>query len=157
MHYSVLILPLMLPVLFVRAFDMRYTLAAAAGYFVTRESDLDWYVQLGIGYQNTQFVSVQPGENTEESSAIVIPASTLEWDITGDIDLDVQYNAQISVADTRNTLHNFTALFALEIYGALNFTVAFTWDRVENPKQRADGSFPERDDFRTSFGIGVDI
>lgn len=137
--------------------SIRYVLAAAAGYFVVRRGNLEWYLQLGGGYSSTQFVSVQPGENEEESSATVIPATSLEWDITGDLDLDVSYKAQITVPDTRNTLHNLTALFALKIYGALDFTFSLTWDRVESPKQAADGTIPQRNDFRTSFGIGVDI
>jgi len=137
--------------------DTRYMLAAAAGYFVVRRGNLEWYFQLGGGYQNTHFVSVQPGEATSESSGTIIPVTSFEWDITGDIDLDMSYNAQITLPDTRGTLHNFVGLFAFEIYGALDFTISFTWDRVENPKPTADGTIPERNDFRTAFGIGVDI
>jgi hypothetical protein len=28
------------------------------------------------------------------------------------------------------------------------------WDRIRDPRQNSDGTFPKKDDFRTIFGLG---
>ena len=88
----------------------------------------------------------------------MVPGTVFEWDITGDIDLDVNYNAQIGVPDTKDSTHHLQAYFSMDLIGdIIELTANFTWDRIENPVTKADGTTPERDDFRLAFGIGVDL
>jgi putative salt-induced outer membrane protein YdiY len=137
--------------------NLQTTLGAGVGQFIFRRNTIDWYVGLGAGYQVTRYISVEEGTDPEESTATVIPSTSLEWDITGDIDFDVDYSARIGVPDTRNTFHHFFVLFSIEIWGAFDFDVSLTWDRTESPRPTEDGRIPERNDFRTAFGFGLDF
>ena len=137
--------------------DLRWTAAAGLGYFLVRRSGLDWNVQLGGGYLSTRFVSVQPGEEEEETSGNLTFATSLEMDLTGDLELDLNYNTQVTIPDPEGTIHHAFALFSYEWTSLLDLDFSFTWDRVKNPKRDAEGNLPKKDDFRTSVGIGLDF
>jgi len=137
--------------------DLRASIAAGAGLFLVRKSGLEWFVQLVAGYQPTTFVSVLPGEEDTEKSAAIIPTTSLEMDITGSLDFALIYNSSITVPDTKGNIHHLFALLSYELTSLLDFDTSITWDRVLNPKPRADGTVPKRDDLRLFFGLGVDI
>jgi len=138
--------------------DFRGTIGAGLGAFVVRNSTLEWSLSLGGAYRNTQYISVEPGEPTYNATGSIIPGTVFEWDITGDVDLDISYNAQLGVPDTKDTTHHAQAYFSMDLFGDyIDLTANFTWDRIENPVTNADGITPERDDFRLAFGIGVDL
>jgi len=136
--------------------NLRSTIAAGFGYDVLR-GDVDWYVQLGAGYLQTNYGSVEPGQSDAEKSAAVIPNTTVEWDPTGAIETSFSYSATVSVPEVKNAFHHLVALMDVDVYGLLDFTFSITWDRVETPKPREDGSTPKPDDFRVSYGLGVDF
>jgi hypothetical protein len=138
--------------------DIRYTAGVGFGFFVVRNSDLEWNLQLGGTYRDTRYISVEPGESDKDQTGSIAPATVFEWDITGDIDLDVNYNVQIGVPDTRDTTHHLQAFLSIEIFGdILDLTANFTWDRIGNPVTNADGITPKRDDYRFALGIGIDL
>jgi hypothetical protein len=138
--------------------DLRTTVAAGAGYVIMRGGDVDWLASLGAGYVYTQFVSVQEGADDSEGSFSLIPATDLAWDITGDIEFLFDYNLQLTLPETRNSIHHASGTLSFDIWGdILDLDFSLVWDRVESPKPREDGSIPARDDFRSTFGIGVDL
>ncbi|MEJ2720865.1 MAG: DUF481 domain-containing protein [bacterium] len=138
--------------------DLKTTLAAGAGYFILRGGDVDWSVSLGGGYVRTKFVSVQAGEDDTEGSFSLIPSTDVDWDITGDIEFQLDYNLQMAIPETRNAFHHASSIVSFDIWGdILDLDVSLTWDRVENPRPDSEGAVPKRDDFRTSIGIGVDL
>jgi hypothetical protein len=137
--------------------ELRWSLGAGLGYFLIRRSGLDWYVQLGGGYQETRFVSVEAGQDLKESSGTVLPATEIEMDITKTLDFTFKYNSQITMPYNKGTIHHTFALLSYELTSLLDFDISANWDRVENPKATDEGFVPNKDDFRISFGLGVDI
>jgi len=137
--------------------DLRATASVGLGVFLVRKSKIDWYIQLGGGYQSTTFRSVQEGAPTSDESGMIIPSTSLEMDITGSLELEFTYNAQITLPDPDGTFHHAFALFSYELSSWLDFDTSITLDRVENPKTAADGTVPEKNDFRTAFGLGLDF
>lgn len=137
--------------------DLRLSVAAGVGIFVVRTKPLEWFFELGAGYLHTQYISVEPGQESIDNSASLIPITSLDWNATDDIELNLSYNATIGMPEAKNTYHHVVALFDIDVIGILDFTTSITWDRVETPKPRADGSVPARDDFRTAFGLGIDL
>ena len=138
--------------------DLRTTVAVGAGYVIMRGGDVDWLASLSAGYVHTQFVSVQEGQDDSEGSFSLIPATDLAWDITGDIEFLFDYNLQLTLPETRNSIHHASGTLSFDIWGdILDLDFSLVWDRVENPKPREDGTVPARDDFRTTFGIGLDL
>lgn len=138
--------------------DQRWTAGAAVGIYPIRNKSLEWSISLGGGYQATRFESVEDGTDPNEKTGTVIPSTSLEWDLTGALELEFDYNAQISVPETQNAYHHAYVLLSVEIWNDnLNLDTSLTWDRVNNPRQREDGSVPSKDDFRTYVGFSLDI
>lgn len=138
--------------------DLRTTIAAGMGYFIMRGGDIDWSVGLGAGYVNTKFGSVQEGESDTDDTFAMIPTTGVEWDITGDIEFDFNYRLQLAVPETRNSFHHAGGTLSFDIWGdILDLDLSLTWDRVESPRADADGNVPQRDDFRSTIGIGIDL
>ena len=61
------------------------------------------------------------------------------------------------ITDLGLTSHHLLSTLSFDIWGPLDLDVSFTWDRVEQPVARDDGSVPESDDYRLSVGIGIDF
>jgi hypothetical protein len=137
--------------------DYRTTLGAGLGYYLWRQSAFEWFLSLAGAYQAVQYISVQPGEDQKVENGAIIPILNIEWDITGDIEFDIDYNAQIGLPDTKNAFHNLFAVLSIEISSYLDWDTSFQWNHNENPVADAEGNIPERDDYRLSVGIGVDI
>jgi putative salt-induced outer membrane protein YdiY len=136
--------------------QLRTTLAAGVGYAIFRGGDVDWSVGLSGGYQSTQFVSVEEGQADSEDTGTIIPNTGFEWDVTGDVKISADYNAQISVPEVKNTFHSASGVFSVDIWGdIIDLDLSVFWDRTENPRPDAEGNVPKRDDFRTSFGFGI--
>jgi putative salt-induced outer membrane protein YdiY len=137
--------------------DYRATIGAGVGYYLWRQNKFDWFLQLGGAYQSVQYISVQAGEDQRVDNGAIIPILSIEWDITSDIEFELNYNSQIGVPDTKNAFHYLFALLSIELSEYLDLDTSLQWDHNENPVADADGNIPKRDDFRLSFGLGVDI
>ncbi|HET6347786.1 MAG TPA: DUF481 domain-containing protein, partial [Candidatus Krumholzibacteria bacterium] len=138
--------------------NLRTTVAAGAGYAIMRGGDVDWSANLGVGYVQTRYASVQALQDDTEGTFSLIPATNLDWDLTGDIELLFDYNVQLALPEPRNSYHHASATISFDIWGdILNLDASLTWDRAESPKARADGSVPKRDDFRSTIGFGIDL
>jgi hypothetical protein len=135
--------------------DPRWTIGAGAGVFLARKSGFEWWVQLNGGYQSTSFVSTEPGEADQKSSAI--PSTSIELDITGALELSFNYRSQVTIPDAKGTTHHTFALLSYELLSVLTLDTSVTWDRVENPTRDSEGNLPKRDDLRLYFGIGLDL
>lgn len=138
--------------------EHRLTVGAGGGYYLFRQGNIDWSLGIGGGYQMTRFISVQAGENLDEDTGTIIPATIFESDITKDVELDIKYSSNIGVPDPKTSTHHITALLTVDFFRDIfELSTSFTWDRVDNPKRREDGSIPENDDYRFAFGFAIDL
>lgn len=137
--------------------DLRSTLSAGLGYDLVKRKTTDLHLQVAGGYVNTNYRSVAPGESDPDESGAVIPSVAFSWDPTGDIETDLTYDATITVPEVSDAFHHLVGLMSIDLYGWLDVTFSVAWDRTESPKATDDGSIPDRDDFRTSFGLGIDF
>jgi putative salt-induced outer membrane protein YdiY len=138
--------------------DYRNTIGAGVGYYIFRQSNIDWSVGIGGAYQVTTFLSVEEGEAPEEKTGSVIPSTDLEWDITNDIELEFEYSSRLGVPDIKTSTHHFGMEFSIDfLKDIFELTFSATWDRVDNPTKFEDGSTPEKDDIKMVFGFGIDL
>jgi putative salt-induced outer membrane protein YdiY len=137
--------------------DMQSTISAGVGYFLNRNSKADWFVELGGGYQKTQYVSVEPGEADSESNGSIPFRTTLETDLTKTIELDAEYGIQIGIGHEANTIQHTFILFEIDIIGNIDLSTSFTWDHVSQPKTNAEGITPKKDDVTLAFGLSIDL
>lgn len=137
--------------------DRRLTGGVGLGYYISRNSKADWFVELGASYQDTRWRSVEPGEDLEESNGTVPFRTTLETDITKKIELTAEYGVQIGLGDEANHIHHTFVMFEIDIWGDIDFDMSFTWDHVTRPKTDAEGITPLKDDVATYFGLSIDF
>lgn len=137
--------------------DLRVSGGAGFGYFITRSSSADWFVELGGGYQMTEYESVQPGENTSVRNWSAPFRTTLETDLSKTIELRAEYGVQIGIGHDANTIHHTFILFDFDLFGNIDFNASMTWDHVTKPKTNAEGITPLKDDVAMAYGLSLDF
>jgi len=135
----------------------RLTPGASLGYHVVDTDDLTWDVGLGAGWRFTRYGSVAPGEDDRESTGAILLSTGAEYDLTKDIELSLDWQAQVGVERIEDTNHHLVAKISVDLPRNLELDVSFTWDRIGNPRTDSDGRTPERDDFRITVGLGWDF
>ena len=129
--------------------EFRNTIGAGVGYFIFRQSKVDWSVGIGGGYQVTQFLSVEEGEDIRQRSGSVIPSTNLDWDITKDIEWELEYSSRLGVPDIKTSTHHAASHISIDFYkDVFELTFSIMWDRVDNPKAFEDGTVPKKDDVK---------
>ncbi|EKF74588.1 hypothetical protein A11A3_08175 [Alcanivorax hongdengensis A-11-3] len=137
--------------------DQQWLLGFGAVYSVFDTSKLDWVISAGPGYQRTQFVEVQAGQDRTVSTPAFLVGSTYSQDLTAAVDLDVTYQLVLTNEESGRASHDLYAALDVDLTKRLDFRVATTWSRIENPQPDADGVTPEKDDLRLTVGLSWDI
>lgn len=134
--------------------DLRLTPYAAFGYEVVDTAAQTLSFSAGPAFQYERFDSaLVAGEETTQSFAAVL-ASRYHWDITSDVEFEAKYNLTAPLPDVDEYNHNTVATLSVDLVGDLDLDLSVTWDRINAPQQGADGSFPQKDDFRMTVGLG---
>ncbi len=132
----------------------RWTIGAGAGYQIIDTSRIGWDVNVSIAYQRTDFDSVAPGDSDSADTPAFAVGTRYDNELTGWMDYNFAYRFFIVNEESGTYTHHLATGFEFELIGDLDFDVTFIWDRIQDPRQNSDGSFPEQDDFRTIFGLG---
>jgi hypothetical protein len=137
--------------------DRGATSGAGVGYDVVARPRAVWRVVLGGGSPRTDYDTAAPGGSTTADDAAAIFHSTLELDPVKDVDWDTTYQVQLVVTDTDKTNHHLLSVISIEVWGPLDLDVSFTWDRIEGPTRDSSGELPEKDDFRLTAGLSLEL
>lgn len=132
----------------------RLTPGVGLGYQLVDRGDVEWDIGGGGGYQYTRFSRVEPGEDSSAGGGAILAGTNLNWDLTKRLDLSLGYRTTFGLSETVSDTHHALIMFSVDAWKNLDLNVSFTWDRVESPQPREDGSVPDRDDFRVHLGIG---
>jgi len=135
----------------------RWTLTAGLGYQIIDTKRTSWDVTLGPAWLDTQYESVEEGQEDTVSNGAVKLGTNFDHDITKDIDFYALYDATFTDEASGTYIHHFDTGLDFEILGNLDFTISLVWDRVQDPRPLEDGSVPEQDDYRFIFGLGWDF
>ena len=137
--------------------DLRSGISAGFGYYLIR-AKTDWQVNASGGYQRTTYTSVAEGEDRSIDNATITLGTTLEMDLTADIELDAEYNVRRTLGTDETTLHHSYLMLSFDIFGdIIDFTASVAWDHNSNPKTNAEGITPKKDDVTMAYGLGVDF
>jgi hypothetical protein len=137
--------------------ELRLTPATGLGYHVIRRPTVELDVELAAGYQYTEYIEAQVGDDRFDSEAAAIFRARWETDLTPKLEWDGEYQVQMGVPTVKNTNHHVLTTLSFDLWGNLDFDVTFVFDRAENPQQESDGTTPERNDFRLTAGLGWDF
>jgi hypothetical protein len=135
----------------------RITPSAGVGWHAINKPTLEWDLLAGIGWQFTRFDSVVVGQPENVDQGIVVLGTKLAWDITSDTDLTVDYTAQLGVEDIQDSTQHLGIVLSSDIWGDLDLDLGFYWDWVGQPATAADGTTPEKSDYRVTIGVGWDF
>jgi hypothetical protein len=137
--------------------EWRLTPAKGAGYTLVDLPRFTWDVEAGVGYQYILYSEASAGDTRTDTQAAAIFATAWESDLTSDIELDGEYRMQLGLGNIRNTSHHFLTVLSIDLIYDFDLDLTFVWDRTENPLQEEDGRRPDRNDFRTTVGLGWDF
>ncbi len=137
--------------------DNKYTIAVAAGYTIMDTPKIEWQISGGPGYTHTQFDDVAPNEPAGDSAAAFIFGTTYDHEITRKIDFLFDYRGTFTDETSGSYLHHLLTSLEIELTKVLDFDITWVWDRIKDPRANSDGTFPEQDDYRLSFMLGLDF
>ena len=134
----------------------RHIPGAGFGYDQTFGS-ADWDATAGLAWQSIRYVSVIADDDISDQAWVARLGLSLEWDITSDIELDVDYsiNGPFKALDSYSS--NLLSTLSLDLRWNFELDFTFAWDRQNKPKEAEDGTTPAKDDMRLTTGIGWDF
>lgn len=135
----------------------RITVGTGIGYNLIDTSRITWDVSAGPAYQATRFSSVEPGQRSSESTPAFVAGTYYKNELTNWLDFIGQYSFNIVNEKSGSYTHHAIVTFETEITDVLDFDVSLVWDRTQTPRPKTDGTVPDKDDYKTIFGIGVDF
>jgi putative salt-induced outer membrane protein YdiY len=137
--------------------DVQVTPAAGGGFHALKKKRAEIDLELAGGYQYTKYISVEADADQENRTGAVIPRMRIETDPLKDVDLDLLYQAAITVPDPEDTTMHGEVILSIEITKVFDLDVSWIWDRVQTPKPEEDGTVPKKDDVKLTVGIGLDF
>ena len=135
----------------------RWTLGMGLGYTLIDTSNVDWEVTGSLAYQTTQFDDVQEGEPDSADTPALAIGTIYDHEIAKSIDFIFDYRFFIVNEESGTYTHHLVTGLEFELTNLLDFDVTIVWDRIQDPRANSDGTFPEQDDFRLTFGLGIDF
>ena len=132
----------------------RWTIGAGAGYQIVDTSKITWEADAGVAYQRTEFDDVAAGEPKSATSPSLVVGTRYDNEVTGWMDYFFDFRSFVVDEESGSYTHHLVTGFEFEFFDDFDFDVSFVWDRIQDPRQSSDGTFPEQDDFRTIFSLG---
>jgi hypothetical protein len=135
----------------------RWSIGAGVGYEIVDTSKVEWQVNAGLVYQHTRFDDVPEGEIESASTPALFISTAYDHELTDGIDLNVDYRFFVVDEESGQYTHHFVTGLEFDLIGSLDFFTTFVWDRIEKPRPTADGTLPEKDDYRLNLGLAFDF
>ncbi len=135
----------------------RWTLGMGVGYTLIDTSRIDWELTGTLGYQTTRFDNVLEDESDSADTPALRIGTVYDLELTKDIDFIFDYSFFIVNEESGTYTHHLLTGLEFELTSLLDFDVTVVWDRIQDPRQSSDGTFPEQDDYRLTFGLGFDF
>ncbi len=132
----------------------RWTLGVGAGYQIMDTPKTEWSVDVGLAYQRTSFDTVEEGTPRTADTPALRVGTRFDRELTRWLDLFVDYRFFLVNEESGTYTHRFHTGIEVELVGNLDLDLSWVWDRIQDPRSNADGTLPERDDFRTILSVG---
>ena len=137
--------------------DNQFSLSTGLGYHIIYTSKTKWDVSVGIGGRYTQFVSVLPGESSENTTPAVGAGTIYDTELTSWMDFLLDYSFQIVDQEAGRYTHHFITTLSNDLIGDIDLDFSFVWDRIEEPQADSEGNVPDQDDYQLIVNFSYDI
>ena len=129
------------------------TVETGLGFEIIDTPRTDWILSAGFGVNFIRYDSVQQGEDQDESSPAVTISTVYDTALTHWMDYLFDFQFTLLDEDSGAYQHHLLTTLSSDLIGGLDLDVSFVWDRTQKPQRRADGTLPEKDDFRLLVGV----
>ena len=133
------------------------TFETGIGYELIDNSKTEWQVSGGLGVNFIRYESTEPDEQSNEVSPALSLGTSLETELTSWMDFAFLMHITFLNKESGNYQHHILATLATDLIGNFDLETSLIWDRIGKPQQRADGSTPEKDDYRLMIGLGYEF
>ena len=131
--------------------------ASLGGVHIFDTKNADWDFESGLGYQYTRYLSSEIGAENPENDGFVVVHTNWDFDITGDVELELDWRSNVVFTTIGNTNHRGSAIFSIEISDIFDFKTKFIFLRTEEPRPRADGTSPKKNDYQFIVSIALTL
>ena len=105
--------------------ENRATIGTGVGYHIIDTSKTEWDITPGVAYQYTQNISVEAGQDTDNSSAALAIGTKFDTELTKKIDFNASYVAYIVNEESGTYTHNLRAVLEIELTRRIDLNLSF--------------------------------
>ena len=135
--------------------ELRATPGVGIGYEVVDRGALDLDLELGLGYQYIEYISVLGPGPTSNQTAVLLLGAQLDWSLTSWLTLDSSLRFELGIPDAGDTNAHLISILSADLYGPFTLDMTFLWDWLVDPVTAADGSRPKSHDVALMGGFGI--
>ncbi len=134
----------------------QYSLSTSFGYNLIRSSKTEWEVSGGPGIFYKRYVSVEAGEDIDNTSPLLALGTKYDTEITKWMDYLFEFRFQFVDKKSGSYNHYMITTLSIDLVGDLDLDLSFVWDRVARPQPVSDGTIPKQDDFQVIAGVSYE-
>ena len=127
------------------------------GYKLIDTRRTEWQATAGLGVNYVEYDSVDAGEDTNQTSPALTFSTEYEVEVTSWMDYLFLLQVTLLDEDSGTYQHHLLTTLSTDLIGNFDLDVSLIWDRIEDPQQRSNGTFPEQDDYRLMVGVGYEF
>jgi len=133
--------------------ELRASPYTGLGYTVVDRGRIEWDVSTAVGYRMTRYASVEAGADSQDESATGIVGTTVSWEPTSTVDVDLVYSAEVGLGDFEDSNQLTSLNVSVDLWWDFDLDVRLQWNRIGEPAPDADGVAPEKDDLQLTVGV----
>jgi putative salt-induced outer membrane protein YdiY len=133
------------------------TVETGLGYELVDTPRTEWEISGGLGFSFVNFDSVEAGQESDNKSPVFSISTDLDYELTSWMDYLLQIQVSFLNEDSGAYQHHLLTTLSTDLIGDLDLDVSFVWDRTQKPEPRADGTVPEKDDYRLMVGLAYEF
>ncbi len=133
--------------------DSKVTLGTGLGYTILDTKKTNWEMAGGPAYQATRFVSVETGEDIQQTTPTLVLSTDYDLELSSSIDFILRYSTQWGNEASGGYIHHLVSTIESEITTSFDLDISLIWDHISNPATADDGITPVKDDYRLTVGI----
>lgn len=137
--------------------DGQYSVSMGAGLDLVHNSRTDWGINVGGGYQEQRFVSVEEGEDESSSSPFLTAGMRYDRELTKTVDYLFDYSLRWLNESNGQYTHHLLTTLSMDLVKDFDLDVSLVWDHIRKPQADDTGAVPEQDDFQLIVSLAYEF
>jgi hypothetical protein len=132
--------------------------AATAGVrFLYIPSTVLWDLAVGFGYQYLRLRDPFVGVENPQHDGLARFQTRARFELSPDATLAINWVTNLTFTNVGNTNHTAMSELLFEVTNVLYLQATFLYLRTEEPKPRADGTLPTKNDYFFTIGVALQL